>query len=403
MRGMRYQPQGAPRLNRRHKLAAGAQAILLASENLNLATAKPLATSGVGFLKQGFPAGRAWSFRKNFYIQTETLPAIGTASFVEFWYGYPAADAFASGSNTSPGFLTGSNANQIGIAGTVGDRSDSDYSFWGAVYNWPTVTSAGEALTPGQLTLLVVVRRQTGMEFWRNGRMVRFVAQAPVSYPAETMICGAFVEAQFWTSSSDTIVAGRVLTPTEPTANEIKQFSANPWQLFLAPHEEEEVPAAANTAIAPSAGPLTITGFAPSVARGVTTDTAPGAAGLTIAGYAPSITQGLTKTIPPAPASLTLTGYAPAVSQTAARNTDLAPAALTITGHAPTVTRGASQTIPAGAAVPSTLQLRGYAPTITQANNVTPHMYDATIMRLSAVRGVADLGPDRIQQTADLL
>jgi hypothetical protein len=402
----RIQPQGAARLDRRNKFAANAQAILSAAHSLNLATNKPLTVAGTGYLKQGFPAGQALSFRKNFYVETELLPAIGTASFVEYWLGYPSADLYAKGSSSQdPGFLTGSSANMVGICGSIGSRTGGG-SNWGAVYNWNSnqINNTGEVLPPGQLALLVVVRRQSGMEFWRNGRLVSFIAQAPVSYPAQTLICGSFVEdSNYWTSSSDTVLAGRVLMPVEPTADEIKQFMANVWQQFLAPHEDqvEATAGPVDMPVLPGAATLTFTGFAPSVVRGVTTSLQPGASMLGVIGYAPSVTQGLTKTISPAPASVTVTGFAPSIDQTAARNTNPGPAALTITGYSPTVARGANLIVAAGA--PAALAITGYAPTVTQANNVTPHMYDATIMRLSAVRSVADLGPDRLQQTADLL
>ena len=230
---MRYQPQGRARLDRSNPLAAGAQAIISAAQSANLVSQKPLVSSGT--INRAFsPAGKAIQFRKNGYLETEILPALGTASFFEFWYGYPSADLNASGSGgQDPGFLTGSSANMVGICGSIGSRTGGGAS-WGAVYNWNAsqINSAGEALTAGQLTLLVVVRRQAGMEFWRNGRLIKSIAQAPVSYPAETLICGSFVEdVSYWSSSSDTVLAGRILG--EWSADQIRGFSANLWQLFV--------------------------------------------------------------------------------------------------------------------------------------------------------------------------
>ena len=230
---MRYQPQGRARLDRSNPLAAGAQAIISAAQSANLVSQKPLVSSGT--INRAFsPAGKAIQFRKNGYLQTEILPALGTASFVEFWYGYPSADLYAAGSSSQdPGFLTGSSANMVGICGSIGSRTGGGAN-WGAVYNWNAsqINSTGEALTAGQLTLLVVVRRQAGMEFWRNGRLIKSIAQAPVSYPAETLICGSFVEdVSYWSSSSDTVLAGRILG--EWSADQIRGFSANLWQLFV--------------------------------------------------------------------------------------------------------------------------------------------------------------------------
>lgn len=127
--------------------------------------------------------------------------------------------------------------------------------------------------------------------------------------------------------------------------------------------------------VAPGPAPLTLTGYAPSVVRGVTSNTSPVAGAITLTGYAPTVTQGLSKTISPAPASLTITGYAP------------------------TVSKGARQSLTTGTPTPSTLVLTGYAPLISQGLNVVPHLSDTTIMRLSSARGTATLGPDRLQQT----
>lgn len=153
-------------------------------------------------------------------------------------------------------------------------------------------------------------------------------------------------------------------------------------------------------AVVPGAASLALAGYAPSVVRGVTTSITPGAGAVGIAGYAPSVTQGMTTSVSPAPAAIGVTGYAPSVTQTAAQSVSPAPGGLAITGYAPTVVRGASLALSPGAAQ---LGVTGYAPTISQANNVTPHYHDATIMQLSAVRAVASLGPDRLQQTVDLV
>lgn len=248
MRTMRYQPQGAARLDRRNKFAANALAVLSAAHGVNLATGKPAIAAGANFQRLGSPAGLALAFRKNFYIESEPLPAIGTASFVEYWVGYPGAGG-AQGASDVPSFLTGSSANRSGIfsvRGTGFDSGNGSPASWGAVYQWDgtiILNSAEDVLTAGVLTVLVVVRRQSGMEFWRNGRLVRSIAQAPISIPAQTLIGGGFVEDAFWTSASDMVLAGRALTPAEPSAAEIKEFSANVWQQFLASHDDGDEPA----------------------------------------------------------------------------------------------------------------------------------------------------------------
>jgi hypothetical protein len=258
---LRQQPQQGAQLDRSNRFAANALAIITASQDINHATGKQLVRGGTGYAGMVRPAGRTWAFRKNFYVQTEALPAIGTQSFVEFWYGYPSATLYSS--NTSPGFLTGSESAQVGIAGSLGDLASGSSTQWGAVYNWGAggsnaLNPSGEVLTPGELTLLVIVRRQSGMELWRNGRLIRFIAQSPISYPSSVMYCGTFVSASYWASQSDTLLAGRVLTPIEPTTAETQAFSENPWALWQAPRDRAAL--AAVSAYSPVVADTSISG-----------------------------------------------------------------------------------------------------------------------------------------------
>jgi hypothetical protein len=253
--GMRYQPQGLIRRNPESRIATAAQSLLLANGRVNLATGVALRSSGTIERVPG-PSGVALRFSKNGYVQTEVMPAIGTRTFVEFWYGYPSdgpAERYASGSDAQdPGFLTGSSANQLGIFQAAGNRYGSGAQ-WGCVYNWDAgnasaFTLSGESLPlGGPPVLLVAVRRQTGTELWRDGKMVNFVSQAPRDYPAQSLICGAFVEdINYWSSRSSTLMAGRVII--DPTADEIRQFSRNPWQLFQTPDDEEYLKSSAGGA-----------------------------------------------------------------------------------------------------------------------------------------------------------
>jgi hypothetical protein len=224
-RGSGLIPQGGAALDPYSPLMAGVQAIISPSSPLNLATHVPLGTAGtVNVGMSG--AGQAFNFRKNGYVETEVLPAIGTASYVEFWYGIPSADIGAKGQAAEAGFLTGSNSNNIGIAARMGSVSTSNSApgNWGAVYNWNSMNDAGEVLPVGELTLLVVHRKQTGTELWRNGRLVKFIPQAPANIAASSLICGSFIrDLGYWTSSSDTILAGRVVGDWSP--EDVLQFS----------------------------------------------------------------------------------------------------------------------------------------------------------------------------------
>jgi hypothetical protein len=244
MAGMRYQPQGLARLNPSSKLARAAQAIVLGSAPINLASGKALTTAGTGVAKLATPAGVADSFRKNFYRTTELLPPIGTQTFVEFWVGYPSSDLYSKG-NGDVGFLTGSSNNSTGIASSLGTKEIVVGSYagtdWGAVYNWGTLNTAGEALVPGKLTCLVVVRRQDRTEFWRDGVLVRAaLQQSPTNYGASKFIVGGFIEElSYWPASSDMLLAGRAIVDLSP--DEVRAFSANPWSLFADPYEDDEI------------------------------------------------------------------------------------------------------------------------------------------------------------------
>lgn len=231
MPAARIQPQGRVRLNRQSRLAQGALAVVSATDTINLATGTKLTVAGSGYAKAATPVGIATQFRKNFYLETEVLPAIGTQSFVEFWFGYTKdyRNLGNPGGGYNQGFLTGSSLNNIGIAGggNVGGSGDS----WGAVYNWPAVNLAGEVLTLGALTVLVQIRKQDRMELWHDGRLIQTLTQSPTSYPAQTMILGSFVEdTAYWPSSSDTLLAGRIVN--DWSADDVKAFCRNPWQLL---------------------------------------------------------------------------------------------------------------------------------------------------------------------------
>jgi hypothetical protein len=239
---MKQQPQQGAPLDRSNRFAANALAVVSSGADINYATGKMLTRAGSGFSKQFLRGGLAWKFRQNFYVETESLPAIGTATFVDFWVGYAnSLQGNAGNGNTYPAMLVGSSiANQTGICMTIGSNysavNSNSPSNWGAVSSWGAQTplvAAAENIPLGELTVLVVVRRQTGIELWRNGVMKIFSGVTPTSLPAQTLIIGSFVESTTWCSANDTILAGR--SKFEPTAAEIKAFSANPWQLFKNP------------------------------------------------------------------------------------------------------------------------------------------------------------------------
>ena len=239
MGGMRYQPQGAVKLRRGLRQIAGAQSIIVAGCQYNVASGVPLRSAGAA-RAQGAPNGLAFAFRKNGYVQTEVLPAIGISNFVEFWWGVPVA--YGSGGNsTEAGFLTGSNTNASGIYANWRNGGTT----WGAILSWPTPVDSGEVLPLGVPTLIVIARYQDRVELWRDGRLIRSLTTSPYSYPAETLIAGSFIEdTGYWSSSSDTQLAGRIVGTW--SADDIRQFSANPWQIFD-DGADDDYPVAAST------------------------------------------------------------------------------------------------------------------------------------------------------------
>jgi hypothetical protein len=236
------QPQQGMPIDRSTRIGAGALAVVTPAIDINWVSGKALARVGSGFAKQLLNGGTSWKFRQNFYLETENLPAIGTDTFVDFWVGYANATTGNAGNGSSfPAMLTGANqANQAGICMTIGNNyasvNSNSVNNWGCVLNWANATklfSAAENIPLGELTVLVMVRRQAGIELWRNGVLKATTTITPVSIPSMSFIVGSFVNTTTWCSANDTILAGR--SKFEPTTNDIVTFSANPWLLFNTP------------------------------------------------------------------------------------------------------------------------------------------------------------------------
>jgi hypothetical protein len=230
------QPQGYARLNPASRIAMAAHAIVLGSCDINLATGVPLGGSGP---VQRLPVngGVPFSFRFNSWRTTEVGPPIpASQASVEFWVGYPSAGGPSGAQNSGnppPSFVTGSSSNQTGIYMVRGTGYDDggNRNSWGYLTLWASVfNQVQDVLTPGQYTVLMVVRRPTSMEFWRDGRLVGTINRNAESIPGQSLICGAFITDNFWTTTSDTLLAGRALI--DPTTDEVKAWCANPWMLF---------------------------------------------------------------------------------------------------------------------------------------------------------------------------
>ncbi len=354
----------------------------MASANINVATGKELSRVGSGYLKSTVTAGVATSFRENFYLKTEVLPAIGTKPFVEIWIGYPTSKVGPKGGATEGKFLTGSSANQIGIF----QNNRGGASGWGGLYIWSTdLNTSSDVLAAGRYTVLVTVRRAGSMELWRDGSLIQTFTQSAASLSAQSLILGSFIEElSYWAISSDTVLAARI--QAEWSAADVKSFSANPWQLIEAPQPIYlyAPSAATGTSLTPGAGTVAIAGYAPTVLRTANQNIAPAAGSVAIAGHAPTVLRTANQNITPAAGSVTITGYAPSVVQAPA-GTSLSPGAgaVTLTGYAPTVARTANLALTPGA---GQVVIQGYAPTIFQGIPSAGHeLYFSTIMRRSVV------------------
>lgn len=144
--------------------------------------------------------------------------------------------------------------------------------------------------------------------------------------------------------------------------------TATNWSVVVV---EVKAAAAAGVTVTPSAGSLTITGYAPTVTATDNKTVTPSAGSLAITGYAPTVVATDNKTVEPSVGSLALTGYAPTV--TATDNQFVTPGAgsVAITGYAPTVSFTNHQFVTPAT---GTLTLTGYEPTVAVSDNqaVTP-------------------------------
>ena len=85
------QPQQFAPLDRSNRIAAGALAVLTPTLDINWATGKQLTRGGSGYALSSLGGFQTLVHRKNNYVETELLPAIGTRSYIAFWLGYPVA------------------------------------------------------------------------------------------------------------------------------------------------------------------------------------------------------------------------------------------------------------------------------------------------------------------------
>ena len=361
-RSWRQQPPSSCPINKSHPLMQGAQAIISGASDINLVSGIPLVKSGSNFTKILSHAGIGNNFNYDYYLETETLQAIGTGPFVEFWYGY--ANVVTGQNVQAPSYLTGSANNLIGLvqsncgSNTTYDINNVQSNNWGSWldYNAKTGVIASNSLTSANWnkTLCLSVRYATGMDIYQDGIYQGTISGSSPNLAATTFIIGSFVEfISFWSSTNTTILAGRINNYWSPA--QIASFSQNPWQIFQYPARRIWVSApAGSVSFTPTGVSATATAgtFTPKVAITAAGAAATGAAGsfipavswtasgVTATGAAGSFAASATATITPTGVSaagtagsfttaITVTGagvaatgtagaFAPAISLTAA-------------------------------------------------------------------------------------
>lgn len=231
------QPQQFAPLDRSNRIAAGALAVVTPTLDINWATGKQLTRGGSGYGLMALGGYQTFNFRKNFYLETETLPAVGTSPYIIFWLGWPVAVG-SQASSAEAAFVVGSSNNTLGLCTALGSNrsivnAPSGPNMWGGSNNtWASIYSAGDTPTlgtSGAPVLLMMVRKSTGLEFWRNGVMTNSVAGSPTSVAAFKLEIGSFIASASWTSSSNTALAGLSVLQSDPTNAELAAFSANTW------------------------------------------------------------------------------------------------------------------------------------------------------------------------------
>jgi len=257
----------------------------------------------------------------------------------------------------------------------------------------------GGTVTAGRHDVMVVHRPGTGNQLYVDG-----VSIGSASF-ATSLAAGSSLRLGSFGAFSTLGFAGRTEALFIFDGDQSAQFNsliANPWQVFEPPQHTYLIApttgGATDTAINPGVASVTLTGYAPSIARTAHQTVAPGAGSVVITGYAPVVTQSNNQAVAPAVKSIAITGYAPSITQSAAGSISPTTGVITVTGYAPTVTRTAHQAV---APAVGALTITGYAPTITQGlPAVTPNEYSATIMRESIINSQVTALLDRIASQA---
>ncbi len=221
-----FKPDYPVELNKDSPFCSALLGCIATNSPVNLVTGVPLTAVGARITEQITSHGRGFLFSRNWYLQTETLPAIGTNPYTIFWAGVTGANYSALSNNF--GALVGDSVNQMALAqgpygGGVGNLC--------GVSNWTTTPSITYAIPANTYTVLALVRTASSFIFYRDGVQIGTVAITPYSQPASEMIVGSFIAStSYWAVENTTIMAGRVARGW--SAAEAQSFTLNPYQLL---------------------------------------------------------------------------------------------------------------------------------------------------------------------------
>lgn len=184
--------------------------------------------------------------------------------------------------------------------------------------NATTLTFSGAAATSVGNYVFLVGRSNGGStiySLYRNGVLVSSQTTSPLTFTQNTVGNG-------YTSTTYALNGQLNLLHfinSAVTPQQAASLSANPWQVFTRPAYPLFVASGGGgNTVAPGAGHLVLTGYAPTVNQGQAQGAAPGKGHLAFTGYAPSIVQGQAQGAAPGKGALRFSGYAPSVSNGAA-------------------------------------------------------------------------------------
>jgi hypothetical protein len=437
------QPQQAPRLDRSNPLTAGLAMLQVLGQHKGLDLARNVNNAFVGTKAVPYAGGLATGFGSTFGAgTTDRISTAFTGALVNRSYFFTARRNGAGGGSLGRIFDKTNGSSGQFLYWTSGSTLLSYGFFLGGVeqvLQFPASTSATAVGVDFNLLLTHSVSGTTQtITAYLNG------VQLAVTPPnTGTLTDAAATVLTIGNRASDNVrnwdgligfaaVWDRIVSPSEALA-----ISANPWQLLSAGPTSYPVPDASgstNTQVAPGAGGIAITGFAPTVARTANQAIAPSAGALVVSGYAPAVVRTANQAVSPAAGALAITGYAPSVTRSASGSVSPGAGSLVIAGYAPTVTRTSSSAVAPGAGA---MSITGYAPSVGQTAPVAPAseygatiiraagsnsqvpalvasvaalggtlvgtFNAATIMRASSVNSVGSMSAGAINQTAELL